>query len=306
MGPSTPTTTLDVNGAIRTGSSTTVTTCGSGLANGEGSLRYNYTTHKTEFCNGSGWSSAISSDSGSDTVFSTPGAFSFTPTESGVYTVTLTGGGGGGGGSYFVGGPGLSGAGGGGGATSVYTLSLIANTTYSGTVGAGGAGGAGGTPGGGSVGTSSTITVQSTTYAGAGGDKGGVGNFPGAGGNAIGSGGVNGGNGTASSSPANPNPGGSGGSTAWGSGPTGTNNAGVTGSAYGTGGSGGGYNSATFAGGAGKSGYVKIQPPSTTLVPGTLIGSLSGNSTNVTGTVAIANGGTGQTTKAQHSMLCSP
>jgi len=52
-----PSVALDVNGGIRPGSSTNanVQTCGMGAANGEGSFRYNYTTHAMEYCNGTSW-----------------------------------------------------------------------------------------------------------------------------------------------------------------------------------------------------------------------------------------------------------
>lgn len=51
----TPTVTLDVNGAIRPGDSATVTNCGLGQSNGEGSMRYDYTNHRMEYCDGTGW-----------------------------------------------------------------------------------------------------------------------------------------------------------------------------------------------------------------------------------------------------------
>lgn len=56
IGTTTPIVALDVTGGIRAGASTAVTSCGMGQANGEGSQRYNYTTHKMEFCNGTMWS----------------------------------------------------------------------------------------------------------------------------------------------------------------------------------------------------------------------------------------------------------
>jgi hypothetical protein len=40
---------------IRSGSSSTVTSCGLGQANGEGTTRYNYTSHHMEYCNGTKW-----------------------------------------------------------------------------------------------------------------------------------------------------------------------------------------------------------------------------------------------------------
>ncbi|WP_408097913.1 beta strand repeat-containing protein [Peredibacter sp. HCB2-198] len=51
----TPATKLDVNGGIRPGSETSVTTCGLGATNGEGTQRYNYTTHRMEYCDGGAW-----------------------------------------------------------------------------------------------------------------------------------------------------------------------------------------------------------------------------------------------------------
>lgn len=61
VGTNDPKVALDVNGAVRAGSSATVSTCGSGSANGEGSQRYNYTTHSMEYCNGTGWVSLAAS-----------------------------------------------------------------------------------------------------------------------------------------------------------------------------------------------------------------------------------------------------
>lgn len=55
IGTASPGVALDVNGAVRAGASTTVTACGAGQANGEGSQRYNYTTHAMEYCNGTSW-----------------------------------------------------------------------------------------------------------------------------------------------------------------------------------------------------------------------------------------------------------
>lgn len=55
IGTTSPSVSLDVNGAIRPGDSATVTTCGLGQANGEGSIRYDYTAHNMEYCNGTTW-----------------------------------------------------------------------------------------------------------------------------------------------------------------------------------------------------------------------------------------------------------
>jgi hypothetical protein len=58
IGTTVPGVALDVTGGIRSGSSANVTTCsGTGAANGEGTQRYNYTTHAMEYCNGSAWTS---------------------------------------------------------------------------------------------------------------------------------------------------------------------------------------------------------------------------------------------------------
>jgi hypothetical protein len=55
VGTASPSVALDVNGAIRPGSDSTVTVCGLGQASGEGSERYNYTSHHMEYCNGTTW-----------------------------------------------------------------------------------------------------------------------------------------------------------------------------------------------------------------------------------------------------------
>jgi hypothetical protein len=55
VGSTTPTVSLDVGGGLRPGSSTAVTACGGGQANGEGTQRYNYGTHFMEYCNGTQW-----------------------------------------------------------------------------------------------------------------------------------------------------------------------------------------------------------------------------------------------------------
>jgi len=46
---------VNANGAITFGNSSSVTTCGLGQGNGEGSQRYNYTSHAMEYCNGTTW-----------------------------------------------------------------------------------------------------------------------------------------------------------------------------------------------------------------------------------------------------------
>ncbi|MBI2809588.1 MAG: hypothetical protein HYX67_01975 [Candidatus Melainabacteria bacterium] len=55
IGTSSPGVSLDVAGGVRAGTSTNVTACGSGSANGEGTQRFNYTTHNMEYCNGTSW-----------------------------------------------------------------------------------------------------------------------------------------------------------------------------------------------------------------------------------------------------------
>lgn len=57
IGTATPGVMLDVNGGTRPGSENVVTACGTGQANGEGTQRYNYSTHTMEYCNGTGWTS---------------------------------------------------------------------------------------------------------------------------------------------------------------------------------------------------------------------------------------------------------
>jgi hypothetical protein len=52
IGTTNPQVALDVNGGIRPGASTAVTTCNGTT---EGQMRYNYSTHGMEFCNGASW-----------------------------------------------------------------------------------------------------------------------------------------------------------------------------------------------------------------------------------------------------------
>ncbi len=72
IGTTAPSVALDVTGAIRAGSDAAVTACGAGKANGEGSQRYNYTTHVMEYCNGTAWTQPAFS--GSVTSYSATGA----------------------------------------------------------------------------------------------------------------------------------------------------------------------------------------------------------------------------------------
>ena len=55
IGTNAPTVMLDVSGGVRAGSSTVVSNCGSGPSAGEGTQRYNYTTHFMEYCDGTAW-----------------------------------------------------------------------------------------------------------------------------------------------------------------------------------------------------------------------------------------------------------
>lgn len=117
IGTTTPRVALDVNGAVRAGSSVSVTTCGSGQANGEGSQRYNYTTHAMEYCNGSSWialsssASAASPSNITTTSFTASGTFTV-PAGVTMLQVLLVGGGGAG---AYAANTGSGGGGGGGG-----------------------------------------------------------------------------------------------------------------------------------------------------------------------------------------------
>ena len=55
IGTKSPLATLDVNGGVRAGGTGEVSQCGMGREAGEGTQRYNYSTHQMEYCNGSGW-----------------------------------------------------------------------------------------------------------------------------------------------------------------------------------------------------------------------------------------------------------
>lgn len=66
IGTESPGVSLDVAGAMRAGNSASVTACGMGQGNGEGSQRYNYSTHNMEYCNGTAWV-ALSTYSGPTT-----------------------------------------------------------------------------------------------------------------------------------------------------------------------------------------------------------------------------------------------
>ena len=87
IGTTSPGVALDVKGAIRPGSSATVTACGSGAANGEGSTRYNYTSHFMEFCNGTTWVQMQTYQAGGAT---TPVVSSGPPVSANTYTYTAS------------------------------------------------------------------------------------------------------------------------------------------------------------------------------------------------------------------------
>jgi hypothetical protein len=90
IGTSTPVVALDVNGALRPGSSTTVVSCGVGSANGEGSLRYNYTNHAMEYCNGTSWLPLIAT-AGSGTPSTPPASAGYLVITSGTWNGNLGG-----------------------------------------------------------------------------------------------------------------------------------------------------------------------------------------------------------------------
>ncbi|WP_415061162.1 hypothetical protein [Bdellovibrio sp.] len=258
VGQLNPKVALDVNGGIRAGDSATVTACGAGLANGEGSQRYNYTSHSMEYCNGTTW--VALSSSGSQPVmrkqiFTSSGSF-VTPantTSSTVFKITVIGAGGGGGAGGSA-----AGAGGGAGATAVYFAStLSASTSYSVVVGTGGSTG--------NAGGNSSIVLGGLTVTAGGGGGGGIGGagtgVGGLGGTAT-NGDLNifGGDGGAGSNWSYP-AGGTGGSSSLGGGGAGgqpnASTDGKSGRAYGSGGGGAYYGATT--GGTGANGIVIVE-----------------------------------------------
>ena len=58
IGTTNPAATLDVNGGLRAGGQTVVTICN---VSTEGTQRYNYLTRGIEFCNGTSWTTVVSS-----------------------------------------------------------------------------------------------------------------------------------------------------------------------------------------------------------------------------------------------------
>lgn len=195
--------------------------------------------------------------------YSTPGAYTFTPTCSGTYHVKVWGGGGGGGRGDACAWCWCN-AGGSGGGSGGYTEGdyfLVGGTGYPVTVGAGGAGGSAGN---GSAGGSSVfngpVILTSTFGAGGTGPQSGCSNVGGAGG--TGSGGQinyagqagNAGNTSSGASGKGgdaPSGGGLGGNSV-------TSSVGPAGAAPGAGGAGGGGSGSSYAGGAGAAGKVEI------------------------------------------------
>jgi hypothetical protein len=271
IGTTAPAVALDVNGGVRAGSSAVVSTCGSGQSNGEGTQRYNYTSHSMEYCNGSSWV-ALSSGASVPTLHQTlltTGSSWTSPadiTASTQFRITLIGGGGGGGGAKAANGYGA--AGGGAGGNIIWIVSgLSANTAYSYTIGAAGtAGTTGGSAGG--AGGSTSMTIAGTTAtagggSGGGGQSSGSNTAGGAGGTVINgtiqiagqAGGDGGGYGS-----------GAGGSSLLGFGGPGfnwtssyLNKAGVSGTGYGAGGSGAAGDSSAKTGGGGSQGCIVIE-----------------------------------------------
>jgi hypothetical protein len=170
IGTTTPRVALDVNGGVRPGSSTTVTSCGSGQANGEGTTRYNYTSHAMEYCNGENWISM--NPQKHMQVFTSSGTFT-TPagtSSSTSYTFTVIGAGGSGSG----GSSGLWGTGGNGGATAIYVASgAAAGTGIAITIGTGGNGGS--SSGNGTGGGLSSVVFNGVTVTANGGAGGSFG-----------------------------------------------------------------------------------------------------------------------------------
>lgn len=142
----------------------------------------------------------------------------FTPTNTALYKITITGGGGLGGASTFV--PGAGGSGGGGaGATCIYYATLTASTGYTLTVGAGS------TIGSPTAGNSTFVNGATTVTAGHG--------LNGGAGGSTGAGGAGGAGGTCTNATLGPVAGGDGG-------PGGAGDADLAGSSAGSGGTGGG------------------------------------------------------------------
>jgi hypothetical protein len=112
IGTTSPGSMLDVAGGVRAGSSTAVTSCGMGQANGEGTQRYNYTNHTLEYCNGTAWIQPAGASNFSNITtqtFTSSGTFTV---PSGVRLLKVLVVGGGGAGSYAAN-QGVSGGGGG-------------------------------------------------------------------------------------------------------------------------------------------------------------------------------------------------
>jgi hypothetical protein len=137
IGTTSPGSMLDVAGGVRAGSSTAVTSCGMGQANGEGTQRYNYTNHTLEYCNGTAWIQPAGASNFSNITtqtFTSSGTFTV---PSGVRLLKVLVVGGGGAGSYAAN-QGVSGGGGGGGQAVSALIPTSPGTVYNVTVGNGG------------------------------------------------------------------------------------------------------------------------------------------------------------------------
>lgn len=73
IGTTAPNAKLEVSGGIMPGSQTSVVACGMGAANGEGAIRYNYVSHRLEYCNGTNWVNFQSTYTGSTPAIWTAG-----------------------------------------------------------------------------------------------------------------------------------------------------------------------------------------------------------------------------------------
>jgi hypothetical protein len=275
IGTNAPSVALDVDGGVRAGSSSTVTNCGNGVLNGEGTQRYNYLTHNMEYCNGSSWLPVGASPQKNVQVYTSSGIFT-TPTGTSrntTYTFTVVGGGGGGAASCQKWNPGsatysyFSGPGGGGGGTAIYIASGVdTGTSIPVTIGAGGLGGFGAQCASGNNGNISSVVFNGLSVTANGGSAGSYfAGFPyygyGRGGTAVNGTilitGQNGGSGAVVIN--YPQSGGIGGSSTLGGGGNGQGGA-VSGTGYGSGGAGaqsdmGGVTS----GGTGASGVVIVE-----------------------------------------------
>jgi hypothetical protein len=215
----------------------------------------------------------------------------YTPTQSGLVYALVTvigGGGGGGGGANSTAAAGAGGGGAGGTTISLLTAAAIGSSQAI-TIGGGGSAGAVGGTGG--TGVTSSFGILLSASGGAGGTGSSSVSSPGVGGaGGVGTGGsVNiagdgGGAGSVGITGVAGGTAGAGGGSYFGGAAAGGLGAGAIGKNFGGGGGGGAQNS---VGGAGSAGFIFIQEY--------YANGAIGTATNVTGVVAPANGGTGQT-----------